>query len=84
MCPTHAIHEGELMLFIDPDECVSCDACRWHCERNAIFPQEELPESLSSWIAINAENAPQLPYRYEQAEPLGFPKWGLRESAVAT
>ena len=25
MCPTKAIREGDMMLFIDPDECVDCE-----------------------------------------------------------
>ena len=82
MCPTHAIHEAESMLLIDPDECVSCEACTWHCRRNAIFAQQDLPEALSQWIAINAERAPMLPYRRESAEPLGYPNWQLEASPV--
>lgn len=77
MCPHDAVHEGAMMLFIDPDECTSCGACAWHCERNAIVPQDELPEPLSEWKQINAQMAPKLPTVRGQQEPIGFPQWHL-------
>ena len=77
MCPTKAIHEGDMMLFIDPDECVDCEACSWHCERNAIFARQHVPEALVEWIDINAEFAPRLPIRTEEMEPMGFPSWQI-------
>lgn len=42
MCPVDAFREGEMMLFIDPEKCINCDACRSQCGRGAIFPAEEL------------------------------------------
>jgi NAD-dependent dihydropyrimidine dehydrogenase PreA subunit len=41
-------------LYIDPDECVDCDACITACPVNAIFPEADVPPEWSRFIALNA------------------------------
>jgi NAD-dependent dihydropyrimidine dehydrogenase PreA subunit len=53
-CPVDCIYEGERGMYINPDECVDCGACRLLCEVDAIFPDYELPESEQKFRADNA------------------------------
>ena len=57
VCPVDCIYEfdGENMLYIQPEECIDCDACRPECPVEAIFPEAEVPAQWQSYIAINAE-----------------------------
>jgi ferredoxin len=49
------------MLYIDPDECIDCDACRPECPVEAIFYENDVPEEWHDFIALNAKMAPQCP-----------------------
>ncbi|GAA1653442.1 ferredoxin [Georgenia ruanii] len=44
-CPVDCIYEGERMLYIQPDECVDCGACEPVCPVEAIYYEDDLPES---------------------------------------
>ncbi|MDA1013940.1 MAG: 4Fe-4S binding protein [Planctomycetota bacterium] len=55
VCPVESFHEGESMLFINPDKCIDCDACAAECPTNAIFHDEDVPEEWQEYIALNAE-----------------------------
>jgi ferredoxin len=61
VCPVEAFHEGPDMLFIDPDTCVDCNACRDECPVKAIFPDFEVPADQKQYIKINAEEAVKFP-----------------------
>jgi NAD-dependent dihydropyrimidine dehydrogenase PreA subunit len=62
VCPVDCIHptpdepsyEEVDQLFIDPDECIDCDACIEVCPVQAILPAEEVPESMAEFIVKNA------------------------------
>ena len=54
-CPVDCIYEGPRMLYIQPDECVDCDACVSVCPVTAIFSDEELPGEWKQFAAVNAE-----------------------------
>ena len=43
------------MLFIDPEECIDCDACVEACPVDACFAEDQLPEEWLSYGAINAD-----------------------------
>ena len=43
VCPIDCIYEGELQLYIHPDQCIDCGACQGACPVKAIFLDEELP-----------------------------------------
>ena len=70
VCPVDCIHpapgepgfaEAE-MLYIDPEECIDCDACVEACPVDAIFSEDQVPDSEHEFIARNAAY-----YRGEQA-----------------
>ena len=63
VCPVDCIHpapgepghdEAE-QLFIDPDECIDCDACVETCPVDAIFAEDQVPQEWESYKARNAE-----------------------------
>ncbi|WP_242022279.1 ferredoxin family protein [Gimesia chilikensis] len=49
------------MLYIDPEECIDCDACRAECPVDAIFFEDDVPEPWQSFIQLNAEMVTQTP-----------------------
>ena len=73
VCPVECFHEGEKMLFIDPEERIDCEACVAECPVEAIFAEDDVPEKWRDFIALNAEMAQQSPQITEQKEPLADP-----------
>jgi len=63
VCPVDCIHpradeeafEKEKMLYIDPEECIDCNACVPACPVDAIFEEADLPEKWQNYIEINAK-----------------------------
>jgi ferredoxin len=63
VCPVDCIHptpeepgyEAAEMLYIDPTECIDCDACVEACPVDAIFSEEQVPTAWQHYIARNAE-----------------------------
>jgi ferredoxin len=57
VCPMDCIHCGEKdqMVYIDPEECIDCDACVAECPVDAIFPEAQVPEKWKHFIQINAD-----------------------------
>ena len=62
VCPVDCIHptpdeedyEAAEMLFIDPDECIDCDACVEACPVDAIYPEDMVPAEFQKYIPMNA------------------------------
>jgi Fe-S-cluster-containing hydrogenase component 2 len=70
-CPVDCIYEGERSLYINPNECVDCGACRLICEVGAIYYETDMPEDELQHLADNAAFFEEtLPGR---DEPLGSP-----------
>ena len=69
VCPVECFHEGEMMLFIDPEECIDCGACVGECPVQAIFYEDDVPELWRDYIALNRELAPQCPSIREKKQP---------------
>ncbi len=42
-------------LYIDPEECIDCDACVEACPVDACFAEDQLPDEWQKFAAINAE-----------------------------
>jgi ferredoxin len=58
VCPVDCIHfdEGEdRMLYIDPDECIDCGACEPACPVTAIFAEDDVPDAMKAYTALNAQ-----------------------------
>lgn len=70
VCPCDCFHEGQTMLFIDPDQCIDCCACAPECPTTAIFQDVDVPEQWTEYIALNAEMAEQCPNITEKQPPL--------------
>lgn len=70
VCPCDCFHEGESMLYINPDDCIDCWACVDVCPTQAIYQQEDVPESWAEFIDLNREMAPQCPPITQKQQPL--------------
>ncbi len=70
-CPVDCIYEGARTMYINPDECVDCGACRMTCRVGAIYWQDDLPDDQRQHLDDNAAFFRQiLPGRNA---PLGSP-----------
>ena len=70
VCPCECFREGEKMVYIAPDECIDCDACRVECPVEAIFYEDDVPPAWREYIALNAEMAAVCPPITERKTPL--------------
>ena len=61
VCPCDCFREGETMLYIFPDDCVDCDACKPECPVDAIFFEDDVPEQWRRYIALNDEASRRYP-----------------------
>ena len=61
VCPVDCFREGPNMLVIDPNECIDCNLCVPECPVDAIFPEDEVPENMQHFTALNAELAQNWP-----------------------
>jgi NAD-dependent dihydropyrimidine dehydrogenase PreA subunit len=41
------------MIYINPEECIDCGACEPACPVQAIFPEDEVPADMVSYIGKN-------------------------------
>ena len=48
------------MLYIDPVDCIHCDACMPECPVEAIFPDVDVPTAWHEFIALNADRSAAL------------------------
>ena len=58
VCPVDCIHfeEGvDKILYINPDECIDCDACVEACPVDACFAEDQLPDEWAKFTPLNAE-----------------------------
>jgi ferredoxin len=69
-CPVECFHEGEQMLFIDPESCICCGACVALCPVEAIFDEDQVPEEWHEYIELNAEMSKVCPSITEKKSPL--------------
>ena len=61
VCPVDCIHptaeesgfEEADQLYIDPEECIDCDACVEVCPVEAIFFEDDVPEQWQAFILKN-------------------------------
>ncbi len=63
VCPVDCIHpttdepdyDKVEMLYIDPEECIDCDACVEACPVDACFAEDQLPDEWQQFVQINAD-----------------------------
>jgi ferredoxin len=61
VCPAECFHEDERMVYINPDDCVDCEACIPECPTEAIFGEDDVPEQWNHFIALNAIKGNECP-----------------------
>ena len=69
VCPVDCFHEGPNFLVIDPEECIDCTLCVPECPAEAIFDENDLPEDMEHYIALNEELTQGWPVITEMKEP---------------
>ena len=92
VCPVDCIHptpdepgyDAAEMLYIDPEECIDCDACVEACPVDACFAEDQLPDEWQKFTQINAEyfaNASRLrrPMAGAERRPRSLTCWPKRE-----
>ncbi len=42
------------MLYINPEDCIDCEACVAECPAEAIFHEDDVPNEFSTDIDLNA------------------------------
>lgn len=52
--PDEPGYDAVEMLFIDPDECIDCDACVEACPVDACFAEDQLPAEWAHFAEKNA------------------------------
>jgi ferredoxin len=60
VCPVDCFYQDDMMLYIDPDECIDCGACVPECPVEAIFLDVEVPGRWTQYVQINAERVTAL------------------------
>jgi ferredoxin len=76
VCPVDCFYEGPNMLVIHPDECIDCALCEPECPVDAIYSEDELPDSEQVFLELNAELAEVWPNITEMKEsPADAVEW---------
>jgi ferredoxin len=62
VCPVECFWQDEKMLYIDPVDCIDCEACVPECPVEAIFAEANVPKQWGAsgdknFIQINVERA---------------------------
>jgi ferredoxin len=70
VCPCDCFHEGDKMLYIEPESCIDCGACEPECPVGAIFYEDDVPEAWRPFIDLNREMAAVTPSITERKPPL--------------
>lgn len=83
VCPADAFYEGPNFLAINPDDCIDCDLCPVECPAEAIYQEDEVPESQKEFIELNAELAKVWPRITEvKAPPADAKHWDGVENKI--
>ena len=59
VCPVDCFYEGDVMLVINPNECIDCGVCEPECPAEAILPDTE--GGLEKWLELNTTFSGQWP-----------------------
>ena len=60
VCPVECFYQDDMMLYIDPADCIDCEACVPECPVEAIYAEANVPSQWTSYIQLNAEKAAAL------------------------
>ena len=57
VCPVECFYQDDMLLYIDPADCIDCEACVPECPVEAIFSEANVPAQWASYIQLNADKA---------------------------
>src|SRR5213082_337534 len=57
VCPVECFYQDDKMLYIDPVDCIDCEACVPECPVEAIFAEANVPGQWSSFTQMNSERS---------------------------
>ena len=60
VCPVECFYQDEKMLYIDPADCIDCEACVPECPVEAVFAEANVPGQWRGWPQINADKSAAL------------------------
>ena len=60
VCPVECFYMDDMMLYIDPVDCIDCEACVPECPVEAIFAEANVPSQWTSFTPLNAERSAAL------------------------
>jgi ferredoxin len=60
VCPVECFYQDSQMLYIDPNDCIDCEACVPECPVEAIYTEANVPGQWSSFIQLNKDKCTAL------------------------
>jgi len=76
VCPVDCFREGPNMLVIDPEECIDCNLCVPECPVDAIYAEDDVPETQKKYIELNAKLAKHWPLiNHKKTPPADADQW---------
>jgi ferredoxin len=60
VCPVECFYQDDTMLYIDPVDCIDCEACVPECPVEAIFAEANVPAQWTHYTPLNAEKSAAL------------------------
>jgi ferredoxin len=60
VCPVECFYQDDVLLYIDPVDCIDCEACVPECPVEAIFAEANVPAQWQSYTPLNATKAAEL------------------------
>ncbi|MBI1830835.1 MAG: 4Fe-4S binding protein [Planctomycetes bacterium] len=60
VCPVECFYQDDILLYIDPGDCIDCEACVPECPVEAIFAEANVKAEWQSYTALNAQKAGEL------------------------
>ena len=69
VCPVDCFREGPNMLVIDPDECIDCTLCVAECPVEAIFAEDDVPDSQQRVHRAERRARPRSGSRSSRSKP---------------
>ena len=60
VCPVECFYQDDLMLYIDPADCIDCEACVPECPVEAIFAEANVPPQWQSYTPLNATKSAEI------------------------
>jgi len=60
VCPVECFYQDETMLYIDPNDCIDCEACVPECPVEAIYAEGNVPADWTSFVQLNTDRSAAL------------------------